>query len=156
QYLNGAVETPLGALRAKNGHPEPYRVRYWQIGNERRGPEYESRLAAFCQAMKEADPSIELMSSYPTPGVLERAGKWLSHVSPHHYRCANLAHEEDDLNSVRRMIKDHAGDRPIKVAVTEWNTTAGDWGPGRGQLWSLANALACARYHNLLHRHCDL
>jgi alpha-L-arabinofuranosidase len=23
-------------------------------------------------------------------------------------------------------------------------------------LWSLANALACSRYHNLLHRHCDL
>ena len=54
------------------------------------------------------------------------------------------------------MIADHAGGRPITAAVTEWNTTAGDWGPGRGQLWSLANALACSRYHNLMHRHCDL
>ena len=62
----------MGALRAKNGHPEPYRVRFWQVGNERRGQDYEARLAAFCQAMKEVDPSIELMSSYPTPGVLER------------------------------------------------------------------------------------
>ena len=57
---------------------------------------------------------------------------------------------------MRKMIAEHAKGRPITVAVTEWNTTAGDWGPGRGQLWSLANALACSRYHNLIHRHCDL
>ena len=37
QYLNGAVDTPMGALRAKNGHPEPYRVKFWQVGNERSG-----------------------------------------------------------------------------------------------------------------------
>jgi alpha-L-arabinofuranosidase len=54
------------------------------------------------------------------------------------------------------MIAAHAGGRPITAAVTEWNTTGGDWGPGRGKLWSLSNALACARYHNLIHRHCDL
>jgi alpha-L-arabinofuranosidase len=156
QYLNGAADTPLGAQRAKNGHAEPYRVRFWQIGNERRGQDYEERLAAFCRAMKDVDPSIELMSSYPTPGVLERAGAWLNYVSPHHYECANLKAEEDDLNAVRSMIAGHANGRPIKVAVTEWNTTAGDWGPGRGQLWSLANALACSRYHNLMHRHSDL
>ena len=54
----------------------------------------KQRLAAFCQAMKQADPSIELMSSYPTPGVLDRAGEWLNYVSPHHYECANLAAEE--------------------------------------------------------------
>jgi alpha-N-arabinofuranosidase len=156
QYLNGDASTPMGALRVKNGHPEPYHVRFWQVGNERRGQDYEARLAAFCKAMKEVDPGIELMSSYPTPGVLERAGPWLNYVSPHHYECANLAAEEADLNAVRRMIADHARGRPITAAVTEWNTTAGDWGPGRGQLWNLANALACSRYHNLLHRHSDL
>ena len=89
QYFNGGVDTPMGAMRAKNGHPEPYRVRYWQVGNERRGADYEQRLPAFCQAMKQADPSIELLSSYPTPGVLARAGDWLDYVSPHHYDCAD-------------------------------------------------------------------
>jgi alpha-N-arabinofuranosidase len=48
------------------------------------------------------------------------------------------------------------GGRPIKVAVTEWNTTGGDWGPPRAMLWTLDNALACSRYHNLLHRHGDI
>ena len=45
---------------------------------------------------------------------------------------------------------------PIAVAVTEWNTTGGNWGTARAMLWNLANALACSRYHNLIHRHCDL
>jgi alpha-L-arabinofuranosidase len=155
QYFNGAVDTPMGAMRARNGHPEPYRIRYWQVANERRGAEYEQQLPAFCQAMKQADPTIELLSSYPTLGVLARAGDLIGFVSPHHYDCADLAGVESDLTSIRRMIKDHARGRPIQVGVTEWNTTAGDWGPGRGKLWTLENALACARYQNLIHRHCD-
>jgi len=156
QYFNGGVDTPMGALRAKNGHAEPYRIRFWQVGNERSGPEYEQRLPEFCQAMKQADRSIELLSSYPTPGVLQRAGPWLDYVCPHHYDCADLAAEASDLAGVRRMLDDHAKGRPIKVAVTEWNTTGGDWGPTRARLWTLENALACSRYHNLIHRHCDL
>jgi len=29
QYFNGAVNMPMGAMRARNGHPDPYRIRYW-------------------------------------------------------------------------------------------------------------------------------
>jgi alpha-L-arabinofuranosidase len=53
------------------------------------------------------------------------------------------------------MCREFSPQRPLKIAVTEWNTTAGDWGPHRAKLWTLENALACARYHNLLHRYCD-
>jgi alpha-N-arabinofuranosidase len=156
QYFNGSTDSLLGALRARNGHPEPYRIRYWQVGNERSGLEYEARLPAFCKAMKRADPSIQLLSSYPTPGVLQRAGEWLSYVSPHHYDCANLAGAGADLRSIQEMISRSAPGRSIRIGVTEWNTTAGDAGPRRARLWTLENALACARYHNLLHRHADL
>ena len=34
EYMNGAVNTRLGDLRAHNGHPEPYHVKFWDIGNE--------------------------------------------------------------------------------------------------------------------------
>jgi alpha-N-arabinofuranosidase len=156
QYFNGATDTPVGKRRARNGHPEPYGVKFWQVGNERSGKEYEDRLPAFCKAMKEADPTIKLFSSYPSEGVLRGAGALLDYVCPHHYGCANLGAMEADLAGVRALIRKHAPDRPIKVAVTEWNTTAGDWGPRRAMLWTLENALACSRYHNLLHRHCDL
>ncbi len=33
EYCNGDADTKYGALRAANGHPEPYRVKNWGIGN---------------------------------------------------------------------------------------------------------------------------
>jgi alpha-N-arabinofuranosidase len=156
QYFNGAADSPMGKLRAKNGHAQPYRVKYWQIGNERSGPEYEERLAEFCKAMKQADSSITLLSSYPTAAVLRQAGEWLDYVCPHHYDCANLKAAEKDIDAICALCRKLAPSRTIKIAVTEWNTTGGDWGPTRARLWTLENALACSRYHNLVHRHCDV
>jgi alpha-N-arabinofuranosidase len=156
EYFNGSTSTPMGALRAKNGHSEPYRVHYWQVGNERSGPEYESRLADFCRAMKKADPSIRLLSSYPTARVLHQAGDLIDFVCPHHYDCGNLAATEEDIRKTERLIRTHAPGKSIKIAVTEWNTTGGDWGPRRARLWTLENALACCRYHNMIHRYADL
>jgi alpha-N-arabinofuranosidase len=156
EYFNGAVETPMGKLRARNGHPEPYRIKYWQVGNERAGKNYEARLAAFCTAMKKVDPAITLLSSYPSEGVLRQAGDLIDMVCPHHYDIASLAGAENDLARIRALIRAHAPKKPLKIGVTEWNTTGGDWGPRRARLWTLENALACSRYHNLLHRHCDI
>jgi alpha-N-arabinofuranosidase len=156
EYFNGSTDTPMGRLRARNGHPRPYAVKYWQIGNEREGAEYERRLAEFCKAMKAVDPAIKLMSSYPRPGVLRQAGEYLDYVCPHHYECEDLIREESDLLATRSLCRKFAPGRSIRIAVTEWNTTGGDWGPRRARLWTLENALACSRYHNLLHRHADL
>jgi alpha-N-arabinofuranosidase len=155
EYFNGAVDTPMGAWRARNGHPAPYAVKFWQVGNEREGEDYDRRMAAFCEAMKKADPAIKLFSSFPNEAVLRSAGGLLDYVCPHHY-TPDLAAAENSLQEIAQMLASHAPGRRIKVAVTEWNTTAGDWGPGRATLWTLANALACSRYHNLLHRHADL
>jgi alpha-N-arabinofuranosidase len=156
EYLNGGPDTPMGKLRAQNGRREPYRVKFWQIGNERAGAAYEAGLAEFARAMKKADPTIELLSSYPTAGVLRQAGDLLDYVCPHHYDIADLAGAENDMLAVRDLIAKHAPGRRIRIGVTEWNTTAGDWGLKRARLWTLENALACSRYHNLMHRHCDL
>jgi alpha-N-arabinofuranosidase len=156
QYFNGAAETPMGKLRVRNGRAKPYGVKYWQVGNERSGAAYEESLPAFCKAMMDVDPTITLLSSYPTPGVLRKGKEWIRYVCPHHYDCGNLAGTERDLDRVRDLIKKESLERSIKIAVTEWNTTAGDWGSRRARLWTLKNALACSRYHNLLHRNCDM
>jgi alpha-L-arabinofuranosidase len=105
--------------------------------------------------MKAIDPSIHLLSSFPTPGVLRSAGSFVDYVCPHHY-SHDLGWMESNLVEVQRLIREFAPNRPIKIGVTEWNTTAGDAGPRRAMLWTLANALACSRYHNLLHRHADI
>lgn len=33
EYVNGSKMTKYGRMRAENGHPEPYNVRFWGIGN---------------------------------------------------------------------------------------------------------------------------
>lgn len=33
EYVNGPIDTKYGKMRAENGHPEPYNVKYWGVGN---------------------------------------------------------------------------------------------------------------------------
>jgi alpha-N-arabinofuranosidase len=33
EYCNGSSDSTWGKVRAQNGHAEPYRVKYWEIGN---------------------------------------------------------------------------------------------------------------------------
>jgi alpha-N-arabinofuranosidase len=67
EYVNGAATTFWGAKRAANGHPEPWKVHYWNIGNEMYGhwqmghmaPEqYFIKHKLFAKAMRKVDPSI--------------------------------------------------------------------------------------------------
>jgi alpha-N-arabinofuranosidase len=71
EYCNGSTDTPMGRLRAENGHPAPYRVHYWEIGNEIFGRHQigwttpggnVDRFLRFAGAMKAADPSIRLLA----------------------------------------------------------------------------------------------
>ena len=34
QYCNGETSTIMGSIRAARGHPEPYNVKFWSLGNE--------------------------------------------------------------------------------------------------------------------------
>jgi alpha-N-arabinofuranosidase len=156
EYFNGGPKTPWGKRRAENGHPDPYGVTYWQIGNEVGGKEYDASVKAFAEAMKRVDPRIKVLSSYPSDEILERGEGYLDYLCPHHYGCADLAGKENEFRWLQDLIARHGQGRDIRVAVTEWNTTAGDWGLGRGTLQTLSNALQCARYHNLLQRYADL
>jgi alpha-N-arabinofuranosidase len=156
EYCNAAATTPLGSLRAKNGHPEPYGVKYWQIGNEVGGNEYDASFAAIAKAMRAVDPAIKILAAFASDELVASAAEWIDYVCPHHYDCANLQATEADIQRHAELIERLGRGRPIKMAVTEWNTTAGDWGPDRGRLWTLQNGIACARYLNLCHRWSDL
>ena len=156
EYCNGPASSPMGALRAKNGHPQPYGVKYWQIGNEVAGEAYDATVADFARAMRKADPSIKVLASYVSEQLLANAAGLIDFVSPHHYDCANLEGTEASIEQYADLLGRFDPGGRIKLAVTEWNTTAGDWGLGRRHLWTLQNGLACARYLNLCHGHADL
>jgi alpha-N-arabinofuranosidase len=156
EYANGSTGTRWGALRAKNGHPAPYHVKYWQIGNEVDVSDYGKSVRAFAEAMKQVDPSIKLMSSFPTRGLLDAAGTTFDYLCPHHYDVANLVEEDRSFRELHQWIAANAGGKEIRLGVTEWNTTAGDWGLRRGMLQTLDNALSISRYLNLMQRYADL
>jgi alpha-N-arabinofuranosidase len=156
EYFNGPATSPMGKLRAANGHAGPYKVKYWQIGNELGNENYQKGVAAFCRAMKAVDPGIKLMAAFPSPGLLKNAGQYLNYICPHHYDCTDIAGTEANIVELQKMIAENAPGRDIRLGVTEWNTTAGDMGLDRARLWTLDNALRCSRYQNLIHRHCDL
>ncbi len=156
EYLNGGAETHWGKLRAQNGHRDAYAVKYWQIGNEVGGPKYDASIKDFAQAMKRVDPAIQILSAYPDEQSIERGQGFLDYLCPHHYGAGDLEGKQADFEALRNQIDRHAGNKPVRVAVTEWNTTGGEFGLARGMLQTLGNALSCARYHNLLHRYAGL
>ena len=80
EYCNGGVATRQGALRAEHGHPEPYGVKYWEIGNEcysaAQVTEYALSLRAWSRAMKAVDPTIRIGAvGWAWPG-------WKNHYHP--------------------------------------------------------------------------
>jgi alpha-N-arabinofuranosidase len=79
EYTNGAVSTPMGRLRAANGHPEPYGVRFWGVGNEAWGdwqfgamslPQFVVKHNMFAKAMRRVDPTIQLVASGAMPDAM--------------------------------------------------------------------------------------
>ncbi|WP_232494624.1 alpha-L-arabinofuranosidase C-terminal domain-containing protein [Novosphingobium kaempferiae] len=83
EYLNGSVTTEWGARRAANGRPQPYRVRWWNIGNEPYGwwqigktslDYYMMKHKDFAKAMRARDPGIVLLASGAMPDQLKPKG----------------------------------------------------------------------------------
>ncbi|MGH9845420.1 MAG: alpha-L-arabinofuranosidase C-terminal domain-containing protein [Blastocatellia bacterium] len=70
EYCNGRPGTEMGRLRAQNGHPEPYNVKLWSVGNEEylptlggtSGRQYGRNFNAFAAAMRAVDPKIQLVA----------------------------------------------------------------------------------------------
>jgi len=76
EYANGARTTPMGRLRAEDGHPQPYGIKLWGIGNEMYGDWqigytslrwFEIKHNFFARAMRQVDPTIQLIASGAMP-----------------------------------------------------------------------------------------
>ena len=156
EYMNGSTDTKWGKLRAQNGHPEPYKVKYWQIGNEVGGSQYDDSVRAFAEAMRKVDPSIKILSSFPSTQTLSEGGGYLDYLCPHHYEDGDLEGKKADFDFLQDQVAKYGAGKDVRVAVTEWNTTAGQMGLTRGMLLTLGDALSNSRYQNLMHRYADL
>lgn len=110
EYTNFEGGTSWSELRKENGHPQPYGVKIWYLGNEMDGPwqiaSYEKDPKAYgvlaheaTKAMKWIDPTIEtvacvssspFLNHYPDwdQKVLEQCYESVDYISLHHYHSA--------------------------------------------------------------------
>ena len=70
EYANGPVTSKYGALRARNGHPEPFDLEYLEIGNENNQPDprqqsdhYYERYEQFRQAVLARYPQMKIIGN---------------------------------------------------------------------------------------------
>ncbi len=129
RYLNAPTSTRLGALRARNGHPRPYHVKFWNIGNEPYGPwelghtslqDYVWKNNEFARAMRRADPHIVLLASGAMPDemTIEGIARQLGHRSDQialcsngDWTCAYLKHSWGDFQGITEHWYARAGMR---------------------------------------------
>jgi alpha-N-arabinofuranosidase len=155
EYCNGDVTTKWGGKRAENGHPMPYNVKYWQVGNECWGEKYDRACVDFCTALKKIGPKIILLAADDTPLLLECTGQYLDYVSHHYYYMKDADACQSSIKEQQKVVEDANLDHEIKMAITEWNITAADFGLNRGKMLTLSCALDTAEFLNVMHNCSD-
>ena len=144
EYANGDVTTKYGALRAKNGHPEPFNLEYLEIGNENNQPDprqqsdhYYDRFRLFKEQVLAKYPKMHLIGNVAAWGTDEPT--WDSKESvelldEHYYR--NPAWFADNFHKYDTYDR-----RGPKIYVGEYAVT-----DGFGNLGNMNAALGEAVY----------
>ena len=144
EYANGPVTSKYGAMRARNGHPEPFGIEYLEIGNENNQPDprqqsdhYYERYEQFYKAIRAKYPEMKIIGNVVAWG--DDNPKWNSKLpvdllDEHYYRSpdwfAAAFHKYDTYN--RQGPKAYVGE----YAVTN----------GYGKLGNMNAALGEAVY----------
>jgi alpha-N-arabinofuranosidase len=67
EYITGDAKSEWGARRAKDGHPQPFKLRFIEVGNEdwlnNGTPSYDGRFTMFYDAIKAKHPNIQIIST---------------------------------------------------------------------------------------------
>lgn len=105
EYVNGSEDTKYGKLRAENGHPAPYHVQYWGIGNENylssrsarvqeTAEQYAKRLKVWASTIRHYYPDLKLLGIGRTrewnQTVLEENGHLIDFLTQHYYNTARV------------------------------------------------------------------
>jgi len=182
QYANGGADTPMGKLRAENGHAEAYGVAWWGVGNEMYGnwqlghmplEEYVKKHNAFAEAMRAEEASLKLVAVGATgpwsETMLAQCADHMDLLSEHFYcheKPGLLSHVRQIPNNVRQKAEAHrryhrdipalAG-KDIPIALDEWNYWYGAHVYGElGTRYFLKDALGVAAGLHEYARHSDV
>jgi len=182
QYANGSPETPMGKLRARNGHPEPYGVTWWGIGNEMYGrwqlghmplEQYVKKHNRFAEAMRAEDPSVKLIAvgaAGPwSEGMMRHCADHMDLISEHFYvrdlpgliahvrqMADRIRAKADAHRDYRRRLESLQG-KDIRIAMDEWNYWYGPHLYGElGVRYHLRDALGVAAAFHEYARQSDI
>ncbi len=170
EYCNGSIDTPMGKIRAQNGHPEPYGVKWWAVGNEMYGSwqignmplsEYVKKHNRVAEAIWKVDPNAKLVGVGNvgpwSRAMLKDCSDYMNLISEHIYVKENkdvVKHTKLLANEIRRVANEHrkyrrdineiAG-KDIRIAMDEWNYWYGNYIYGElGVQYHLKDALGVA------------
>jgi len=184
EYCNGPADSKWGKRRAANGHPEPYHVRWWGVGNEMYGgwqlghtslEKYVQRHNEFVRAMRAVDRKIKLVavgaSGKWSEATLASCASAMDMLSEHFY-CQSKADLEAHVAQIPDRVRAKAlahrryhqtipalkkRKTMIPIALDEWNYWYGKHEYGElGTRYYLKDALGIARGLHEMFRNCDV
>jgi alpha-L-arabinofuranosidase len=144
EYVIGDASTKWGAQRARDGHPEPFAMRYVEIGNEDffdKSGSYDKRFAIFFKAIRAKYPQLQLISTMQASATPSQRPDL---VDDHTYAWGEAQMYERLADYDKRPRSEP------KVFVGEWATHHGWPMPG------MKAAIADAAYLASLERNADV
>ncbi|MCF7973604.1 MAG: DUF1080 domain-containing protein [Phycisphaerae bacterium] len=144
EYCNGPADSTWGRVRAANGHPEPYQVKYWEIDNETWGMGIDNYIEAvkrFAPAMRRAQPSARLIACGSggfdlqwNRRVIDACSELIDYLSIHHYenpdRFAQGPYAYERFIRQTGDIIANSKNPNLKIYCSEWNAQTTDWRTG--------------------------
>jgi alpha-N-arabinofuranosidase len=182
EYCVGAADSPMGKIRASNGHPDAFRVSWWAVGNEMYGEwqlghmpieEYVKKHNSVVDAIRAIDPNARVVGVGSIgrwdETILRGSASHLDLISEHIYRkeikdveahSRQLAADIDRIahahRDYRKSIPGLAG-RDVRIAMDEWNYWYGPYVYGElGVQYHLKDALGVARGLHAFFRNSDM
>jgi alpha-N-arabinofuranosidase len=148
-YLNDPPATKWGEMRASNGHPKPYDIRYFQIDNEPMNhgltpDQYAEIVNVYGSRLRKIAPDARIVACGQkrsndmiwSKKIIDIAGENFDILGCHNYEYENenfqtgLRRIQDYLVKLRDYIR--ASEHPeIRIAVLEWSLCRTyDWRAG--------------------------
>ena len=148
EYLRAPQGSPLGDERARNGHPEPYNIRFWGVGNESWGcggamtpAEYANVYKRYAEFLRGGRPFR--IATGPngddyawTETMMRDAGRMIDGIDLHNYTVARTwaakgrateFTEEDWFSAVQKALR-------MDTLITRHSTIMDRYDPAR-RVW---------------------
>ena len=149
EYVTGDAKTEWGARRAKDGHPQPFKLRYVEVGNEdwlnMGTATYDARLTMFYDAIKAKYPNLKIISTMRSSDRNFKYTRNPDMLDDHFYMTIPTA-----LNQAH--LYDNYSRTATKIFLGEWATN----NPRIGDTPMMAFALGDAAWLTGLERNADV